>query len=68
MAWTLRAQDGPGKEGDPPAWGGVGIQEEAGEIRRLGWVPGTGIERLKHISGRQMFLYLSIFRETDGFI
>lgn len=50
--------------------GGGGIQEEAGEIRRLGWVPGTGIsiERLKHISGRQMFLYLSIFRETDGFI
>ena len=43
-------------------------QEEAGEIRGLGWVPGTGIVRLKHISGRQMFLYLSIFRETEGFI
>lgn len=58
----------PGKRETLQLGGGVGIQEEAGEIRRLGWVPGTGIERLKHISGRQMFLYLSIFRETDGFI
>lgn len=26
------------------------------------------LERLQYVSGRQMFLYLSIFRETDGFI
>lgn len=44
------------------------MREEVGEILKTGFGPGGSVEQLKHIGGRQMFLHLSIFRETDGFI
>lgn len=43
----------------------------SGEVREtlaVGFGPGGPLETLQHISGRQMFLSLNIFRETDGFI
>lgn len=44
------------------------VREQVGEILVAGFGSRGPDERLKHITGRQMFLYLSIFRETDGFI